>query len=86
MAGHRRSRNTGRPLQRRTRCVNRRRRLDERMAAAHTPAERFAAAAEYLRSALAMVPHDLAQAAAEQAANNLIERAEALHSANLRRL
>ncbi|NYH92957.1 hypothetical protein [Actinopolymorpha rutila] len=86
MAGHRRSRNTGRPLQRRTRSVNRRRRLDERMAAAHTSAERFAAAAEYLRSALAMVPHHLAQVAAEQAANDLIERAEALHSANLRRL
>ncbi|GAA5038596.1 hypothetical protein [Actinopolymorpha pittospori] len=86
MAGHRRTRNTGRPLQRRTRSENRRKRLEERLAVAHEPVERFWAAAEYLRSALAMVPRDLARAAVEEVADDLIKRAEDLHTTNLRRL
>jgi hypothetical protein len=85
MAGHRRTRNPGRPLQRRTRADNRRKRLDERMAAAHSPLERVTAAMEYFRSALAAVPHDLAAPVANALAQHLIDRGHELHAANLRR-
>ena len=54
MAGHRRSRNAGQqlpPTQRKARPVTRRARLISRFAAATSPTERLAAAADYLRGA-----------------------------------
>lgn len=85
MAGHRRTRGTGRPLQRVTRAQNRRRHLEEALASALTPAQRVHAAAEYVRSTLSAVPADMAGPAADELVGLLVARGDDLNTDNARR-
>lgn len=83
MAGHRRE--TGRPMQRRTRYENRRARLNDRLAVARTPVELVTAAAEFMRSIVSALPEDIAQETARSTVDALIALAESAHKEHRRR-
>lgn len=68
MAGHRRK--AGKPMVRHARPERRRANLDTALAAAQTPQDRVALAADHLRSALALNPD-------EQVADQVVERLRA---------
>ncbi|KWX04623.1 hypothetical protein TH66_00230 [Carbonactinospora thermoautotrophica] len=84
MAGYRIKRGAG-PTRAQLRAERRRARLAERMAAARTPSERIAAAAEHLRGVVTTVSAPAAERAADQAVQVLCGLAEELLAATTRR-
>ncbi|KWX10260.1 hypothetical protein TR74_04660, partial [Carbonactinospora thermoautotrophica] len=73
------------PTQAQRRAERRRARLAERMAAASTPQDRIAAAAEHLRGVVKTAPAHVAERAAAQAVQVLCGLAEELLAATTRR-